>query len=143
MHVITTEEETFVPTPNYWKGRYQNIGKVYSFGMNNFGQLGLGDTTKRTSFTQVGSATDWKQVAVSRHGNCTFALNNNGDLYDRPPIRPIRHTSSRLYSASHWSRSSESAHVAVALPSSLMSMTTTSSGLKKWINRSEWVATIN
>ena len=42
MEEITTEEKGPVPTPNYWKRRYQNFRKVYSFGNNYSGQLGLG-----------------------------------------------------------------------------------------------------
>ena len=37
-------------------------GKLWSWGENNLGQLGQGDTTDRTSPTQVGSDTDWQNV---------------------------------------------------------------------------------
>jgi len=45
-----------------------------------------------------------------------FSLDNDGNFHARPPIRPIRHTSSRPYSFSHASRSMVSAHCARAQP---------------------------
>jgi alpha-tubulin suppressor-like RCC1 family protein len=35
-------------------------GKLWSWGSNQYGQLGLGDTTKRSSPTQVGALTTWQ-----------------------------------------------------------------------------------
>ena len=32
---------------------------LYDWGFNNAGQLGLGDTTNRSSPTQIGSLTNW------------------------------------------------------------------------------------
>ena len=37
--------------------------KLYIWGQNSFGQLGLGDTTSRSSPVQVGSLTTWNNVA--------------------------------------------------------------------------------
>lgn len=36
---------------------------IWSFGGNGNGQLGLGDTTSRSSPVQVGTLTNWKQVS--------------------------------------------------------------------------------
>ena len=47
---------------------------LYSFGRNDYGQLGLGDTTNRTSPTKVGTST-WKAVA----GGCYHSLPLGGD----------------------------------------------------------------
>ena len=49
-------------------------GYLYSFGYNDYGQLGLGDTTNRTSPTKVGTST-WKAVA----GGCYHSLPLGGD----------------------------------------------------------------
>ena len=40
------------------------VNAIYSWGYNNWGQLGLGDTTNRSSPTQVGSDTNWTTLAV-------------------------------------------------------------------------------
>lgn len=37
-------------------------GSLVVTGRNNSGQLGLGDTTNRSSYTQVGSETDWNNI---------------------------------------------------------------------------------
>ena len=45
IHDFGTKEITekgFILTPNYWKEKYKNFGRVYLFGANNFGQLGFG-----------------------------------------------------------------------------------------------------
>ena len=39
------------------------IGKLYAWGYNNNGTLGLGDTTKRSSPVQVGALTTWASAA--------------------------------------------------------------------------------
>jgi alpha-tubulin suppressor-like RCC1 family protein len=39
-------------------------GTLWTFGYNNAGQLGLGDTTNRSSPVQVGSLTTWASVAA-------------------------------------------------------------------------------
>jgi hypothetical protein len=41
-----------------------NSGKLFVIGENGDGQLGLGDTTDRTTLTQVGSDTDWYAVSA-------------------------------------------------------------------------------
>jgi alpha-tubulin suppressor-like RCC1 family protein len=54
-------------------------GTLWAWGRNNFGQLGLGDTTNRSSPVQVGTGTDWASV------NCnyasTLAIKTNGTLW--------------------------------------------------------------
>lgn len=64
-------------------------GALYSCGINSHGGLGLGDTTNRSTLTQVGSDTNWAKVfvggaAVDYTGylQCsTFALKTDGTLY--------------------------------------------------------------
>ena len=52
---------------------------LWSCGRNNYGQLSLGDTTDRTTFTQVNIHIDIKQIAC---GQChTFILENDGSVW--------------------------------------------------------------
>lgn len=52
---------------------------LWSTGRNDYGQLGLGDTTNRNTFTQVNSDTDWLSVNVVSLG--AIALKTNGTIY--------------------------------------------------------------
>jgi alpha-tubulin suppressor-like RCC1 family protein len=45
-------------------------GTLWSWGVNNYGQLGLSDIVHRSSPVQVGSLTTWNQVSI---GNFTVA----------------------------------------------------------------------
>jgi len=64
-------------------------GTLYSWGDNGYGQLGLGDTTNRSSPTQVGSLTTWSKIALRSNGALAtktdgtlwvWGRNNNGQL---------------------------------------------------------------
>jgi len=52
--------------------------QLWSTGYNAHGQLGQGDTTGRSSLTQVGGRTFWSEVAAS---NCIIAVTNTQELY--------------------------------------------------------------
>lgn len=54
-------------------------GVLYATGLNNYGQLGVGDTTTRHGFTRVDSASDWSFVACA--GDVTFAIKRDGTLW--------------------------------------------------------------
>jgi len=63
-------------------------GSLYAWGENNFGQLGLGDTTNRNSPVQVGTGTTWVRVdlntqsaAIKSDGTMwTWGANSQGQL---------------------------------------------------------------
>ena len=58
----------------------KNDGTLWGCGCNDYGQLGLGDNTKRTTFTQVTTNTnDIKEIYCGY--NHTFILKNNSTLW--------------------------------------------------------------
>jgi alpha-tubulin suppressor-like RCC1 family protein len=65
-------------------GKYHTLalksnGKLYAWGRNNQGQLGVGGTTDLNSPVQVGTDTDWTAIAGGE--SHTLALKSNGELY--------------------------------------------------------------
>jgi alpha-tubulin suppressor-like RCC1 family protein len=57
----------------------QSNGTLWSWGQNNFGQLGLSDTTNRSSPVQVGALSNW--VTVLSTGSSPLSIVSNGSLY--------------------------------------------------------------
>ena len=58
----------------------KNDGTLWGCGWNEYGQLGLGDTNSRTTFTQITANTDdIKQIYCG--GEHTFILKNDGTLW--------------------------------------------------------------
>ena len=59
----------------------KNDGSIWACGYNSSGQLGLGDTTDRNTFTKVitNINNDVKQIDCS--GECTFILKNDGSVW--------------------------------------------------------------
>ncbi|MDO8987538.1 MAG: RCC1 repeat-containing protein, partial [Coriobacteriia bacterium] len=55
-------------------------GTLWSWGYNNHGQLGLGDTTNRILPSQIGADTDWVSVAAGGSGQ-SLALKSDGTLW--------------------------------------------------------------
>lgn len=54
-------------------------GTLWSWGLNDFGQLGLGDTDTRTIPTLLGSVTEWDQISLgSTH---SLARSSNGTIW--------------------------------------------------------------
>jgi alpha-tubulin suppressor-like RCC1 family protein len=53
--------------------------KIFSWGLNNNGQLGQGDTANRSSPVQVGALTDWDQVSTGQF--FCAAIKTNGQLW--------------------------------------------------------------
>lgn len=58
-----------------------NSGRLYSWGTNLWGQLGLNDTVDRSSPTQVGALTNWSIVAKGGWGQHNLAIKTNGTLW--------------------------------------------------------------
>jgi len=57
----------------------QTNGTLWAFGTNDRGQLGDGSTVSRVEPVQIGSASNWAQVAVGE--NFSMGLNDNGSLF--------------------------------------------------------------
>ena len=55
-------------------------GTLWTWGRNNYGQLGLGNTTDYNSPKQVGSLTNWNKVA-SGGGGQVFSIKTDGTLW--------------------------------------------------------------
>lgn len=54
-------------------------GQLFSWGLNDDGQLGNGGFSNSSTPTQVGSSTNWIDVACGDYHS--LALNSNGDVY--------------------------------------------------------------
>lgn len=54
-------------------------GTLWSWGLNNYGQLGLGNTITRSSPTQVGTSNLWSKIAVA--GYHSLAIKPDGSLW--------------------------------------------------------------
>lgn len=59
----------------------KNDGSLWSWGLNNFGQLGHGNTTNINSPTMIGTASDWKSVYGGKNQEFAIAIKNNGTLW--------------------------------------------------------------
>ena len=53
--------------------------KLWSWGGNGYGELGLGNTTNRSSPVQVGALTNWAEVSIA-YGN-VLAVKTDGTLW--------------------------------------------------------------
>lgn len=56
-------------------------GKVYSFGKNNYGQLGLGHVDKACSPQLIGSLADKKIVSIFAGGEHSFCISEANEIY--------------------------------------------------------------
>ncbi len=65
-------------------GDFHNVaiksdGTLWAWGVNNYGQLGNGNTTDRIVPTQIGTATNWQSISAAR--NSTYAIKTDGSLW--------------------------------------------------------------
>jgi len=98
-------------------------GTLWAFGDNDFGELGLGNTTDRSSPTQVGALTNWSKVATGRKHSAaiktdgtlwTWGRNNYGQLGDS--ATPYYRSSPRqVGSGTNWSSVSGGTYFTVAV----------------------------
>ena len=63
----------------YFSAAIKKNGTLWTWGLNNYGQLGHGDITNRSTPTQVGTDTDWKKVSCGY--TYILALKANGTLW--------------------------------------------------------------
>jgi alpha-tubulin suppressor-like RCC1 family protein len=79
---ITNNWQTIVASTYHSLGLMKD-GTLWSWGLNNYGQLGLGltagSTVSRTSPTQVGSSTNWQTVAAGNYH--TLGIMKDGTLW--------------------------------------------------------------
>ena len=79
---ITTNTDNVKEIYCGWRNTFilKNDGTLWGCGWNEYGQLGLGDTTNRTTFTEIiTNADDIKSVYCG--SNQTFILKNDGTLW--------------------------------------------------------------
>jgi alpha-tubulin suppressor-like RCC1 family protein len=69
-----TPTPTITPTP-------APINRLYAWGSNNTGRLGLGDTTNRDVPTQVGNLTTWRNVTSGPESSHVIASRTNNTLW--------------------------------------------------------------
>lgn len=80
---------TSIVTGNTWQkiiglNRFSAVGldtsgRIWGWGMNYYGELGLGDTASRSSPVQIGSGTDWADIVGDY--DYVLALKTNGTLW--------------------------------------------------------------
>ena len=86
----TAATNVWLQIPGKWKdikacGWYKSSlalkedGTLWGTGDNSRGQLGLGDTTKRDYWVQIGSSNDWSEIDMV--DGCTTALNSSNEFY--------------------------------------------------------------
>lgn len=56
-------------------------GRLFSWGSNGFGQLGIGLVTSRSSPVQVGALLTWYKVSQGYNGQVVMATNSSGGLF--------------------------------------------------------------
>jgi alpha-tubulin suppressor-like RCC1 family protein len=63
-------QAVFAPTPEYY---------LWSWGRNSYGNLGLGDTTNKSSPVQIGALTTWSNISAGNANSA--AIKTNGTLW--------------------------------------------------------------
>lgn len=68
-----------VPTSSNFVLALKSDGTLWAWGQNSSGQLGLGDTTARSTPTQVGANTNWKYI--SSGAGASYGIKKDGTLW--------------------------------------------------------------
>ena len=79
-----TDWQNTISTSSLWGATVtvKSDGTMWGMGYNGAGQLGVGDTTNRSSPTQVGSDTDWAHVIGGNAATWTSAaFKTDGSVY--------------------------------------------------------------
>jgi len=76
--IWTMQQVNAAIAANTWPPAY-NDANLYTWGHNNYGQLGIGNTSNRSSPSQVGALANWLVVAGCY--GFTNAIKNNGTLW--------------------------------------------------------------
>ena len=76
---INTNDINSVYCGDYHTFILKNDGTLFGCGYNAYGQLGLGDTNNRTTFTIISNVNDVKSIYCGV--DCTFMLKNDGTLW--------------------------------------------------------------
>jgi hypothetical protein len=74
--------QSLIPSINYYAGSQAGIktnGTLWAWGTNDYGQLGDGTTTNRSSPVQIGTGTNWRYVRMGT--SATFAIKTDGTLW--------------------------------------------------------------
>jgi len=75
-----TDWRSFAVSPSYIGAvAIKTDGSLWTWGMGSYGDLGLGDTSDRSSPTRVGTGTNWKSVAKGIWG--ALAIKTDGTLW--------------------------------------------------------------
>ena len=102
-------------------------GTLWSWGDNTYGQLGSGTTIPRSSPVQVGTLSDWRQVAARSVQPAVTAIKTNGTLWTwgsnssgvlaggafDPPV--IRSSPVQVGTLTNWSKVVQTGNTALAL----------------------------
>jgi alpha-tubulin suppressor-like RCC1 family protein len=76
--IATSTITSTISVSNHFMALKQN-GTLWAWGNNSSGQLGLGNTTNRSTPTQVGTSTDW--IAIAAGDSHSLALKRDGTLW--------------------------------------------------------------
>lgn len=85
---LSASSPTQLGTANNWKYVFANRSssffiktnnRLYATGLNNNGQLGIGNRTNQQSIIPVGNLTNWKKISSS--GDRTLALKTDGTIW--------------------------------------------------------------
>ena len=68
-----------VSAGNYWACAVKTDGTLWAWGRNNYGELGLGNTTGYSSPKQIGALTNWLSIAATYPN--TAAIKTDGTLW--------------------------------------------------------------